>query len=206
MPAPCEKGCFHWPKKENAMLQRQTVLSAVIAAGVIAFGSYGYASQSGTSLGAGPAASSSVTVSQAGGYGGGMGTSGGMGAAPAAGAVVFMAVLSPSEEVPPAANSKGQGTAEVRVDPATNELTYTVSFNGLTGPATMAHIHGPTSPGCKAPVVVPFKEVTGGVEKASGKGKLTQAQYGDLAAGQYYVNVHTAQYPGGEICGQLKKQ
>jgi hypothetical protein len=120
--------------------------------------------------------------------------------------VIYTATLVPSEEVPPASNSKGQGTAEVSVDPATNEMTYTVSYSGLTGPATMAHIHGPASPGSNAGVVVPFKEVTGGVEKASGKAKLTQAQAGDLAAGKYYVNVHTSQYPGGEIRGQLKKQ
>jgi hypothetical protein len=134
------------------------------------------------------------------------GSSSSSAAAPAAGMVTYTATLMPSEEVPPAANSKGQGTAEVSIDPKTNELSYTISYKGLTGPATMAHIHGPASPGSNAGVVVPFPGVTGGAEKASGKAKLTQAQYGDLAAGLYYVNVHTAQYPGGEIRGQLRKR
>jgi hypothetical protein len=117
----------------------------------------------------------------------------------------YTATLSPGDEVPPAANSKGSGTAEVRLDIKTNEFTYKVSWNGLTGPATMAHIHGPAAKGANAGVVVPFPDAAGKMA-TEGKGKLTQAQYGDLAAGLYYVNVHTAQYPGGEVRGQLMKK
>jgi hypothetical protein len=116
---------------------------------------------------------------------------------------VYTATLSPSEEVPPAANSKGTGTAEVRVDMNTNELSWKVNYSGLTGPATMGHIHGPAGKGANAGVVVPFPDVAGKTS-SEGKAKITQAQYGDLAAGMYYVNVHTAQYPGGEIRGQLE--
>ena len=35
---------------------------------------------------------------------------------------------------------------------------------------------------------------------------ITPAQYGDLAAGLYYVNIHTARFPGGEIRGQLRRR
>ncbi|GAB2578555.1 CHRD domain-containing protein [Ramlibacter solisilvae] len=119
--------------------------------------------------------------------------------------VVYTATLTPNEEVPPAANSKGQGTAEVRVDTKTNEVSWTVSYSGLTGPATMGHIHGPAAAGSNAGVVVPFAGVAG-AQSAQGKGTITQAQYGDLAAGLYYVNIHTAQYPGGELRGQLRKK
>ena len=186
--------------------QRQILLRAAIAGGVIAFGSIGCASQSDKSMsGSGSSAGASTTVSQSSSYGGASTSSSASATAPA-GMLVFVATLVPSEEVPPAANSKGQGMAEVRVDPKTNELTYTISYSGLTGPATMAHIHGPASPGSNAAVVVPFPAVTGGVQSAQGKGTLTQAQYGDLAAGLYYVNVHTTQYPGGEIRGQLRKK
>ena len=45
-----------------------------------------------------------------------------------------------------------------------------------------------------------------GKTSTEGRGKLTQAQYGDLAAGLYYVNIHTAQYPGGEVRGQLQRK
>lgn len=118
---------------------------------------------------------------------------------------VYTATLSPAEEVPPAANSQGKGTAEVRVDTSTNEITWKVAYSGLTGPATMGHIHGPAGKGQNAGVVVPFPGVAN-ANAAEGKAKLTQAQYGDLAAGLYYANIHTAQYPGGEIRGQLMRK
>ena len=116
----------------------------------------------------------------------------------------YRATLSPNEEVPPAANSRGTGTAEVRVNIRDNSFTWKTTHSGTTGPVTMGHIHGPAAPGANAGVVVPFQ----GVEKpsAEGSGKLTAAQYGDLAAGLYYVNLHTAQYPGGELRGQLRRQ
>jgi len=111
----------------------------------------------------------------------------------------YTANMTPGEEVPPAAESKGSGTFEMKLDIKTNEFTWKMSHGGLTGPATMAHIHGPAAKGANAGVVVPLV----GNE---GKAKLTQAQYGDLAAGLYYVNVHSAKYPGGEIRGQLMKK
>jgi hypothetical protein len=130
------------------------------------------------------------------------GSSGGSsdyGSASAALTETYAATLSSGEEVPPAADSKGSGSFEMKVDIKTNEFTWKMSHGGLTGPATMAHIHGPAAKGANAGVVVPLV----GME---GKAKLTQAQYGDLAAGLYYVNVHSAKYPGGEIRGQLMRK
>jgi hypothetical protein len=118
---------------------------------------------------------------------------------------VYTATLTSAEEVPPATDSRGTGTAEVRVDTSTNELTWKVTYSGLTGPATMGHIHGPAAKGQNAGVVVPFTNVAGQTS-AEGKAKITQAQYGDLAAGLYYVNIHTAAHPGGEIRGQLMRK
>ena len=128
-------------------------------------------------------------------------STGDYGAAPAAAALTetFAATLTPGEEVPPAAESKGSGTFEMKLDIRNNEFSWKMTHGGLTDPATMAHIHGPAAKGANAGVVVPLV----GNE---GTAKLTQAQYGDLAAGLYYVNVHSAKYPGGEIRGQLMKK
>ena len=64
----------------------------------------------------------------------------------------------------------------------------------------MAHFHGPAMPGSNAGVVVPFPTAA---SPAEGMVNLTAAQATDLMTGKWYVNVHTAQNPGGEIRGQV---
>jgi hypothetical protein len=134
-----------------------------------------------------------------------MGGGGSSGSSSASMTQTFVATLTPAEEVPPATDSQGKGTAEVTVDLKTYEVTYKVSWSGLTGPATMGHIHGPAEPGKNAGVVVPFPGAANTMS-TEGKGKIDATKYGDLAAGLYYVNIHTAKHPGGEIRGQLKRK
>lgn len=102
----------------------------------------------------------------------------------------------------PAVTSPGKGTADVGFDSATKTLTWKVTYSGLTGPATMAHFHGPAEAGKNAPVAVPLKDAASGAE---GSATLTDAQAADLMAGKYYINIHTAANPGGEIRGQVTK-
>jgi hypothetical protein len=134
------------------------------------------------------------------------GPAGSAGGSPPTSVQVYTATLSPAEEVPPAAESKGTGTAEVRVNTNTNELTWKVTYSGMTGPVTAGHIHGPAARGANAGVVIPFANLSGTGPTAEGKATITPAQYGDLAAGLYYVNLHTAKYPGGELRGQLMRR
>jgi hypothetical protein len=111
----------------------------------------------------------------------------------------FRATLSAAAEVPSNA-SPGTGTLEATYDKASSVLKWRVTYSGLTGPATMAHFHGPAMPGANAGVVVPFPSAA---SPAEGSATLTPAQVTDLMAGKWYVNVHTAQNPGGEIRGQV---
>jgi hypothetical protein len=114
--------------------------------------------------------------------------------------IAYRAHLAGTREVPKN-DSKGKGTFDATFDPATKVLTYTLTFEGLSGPATVAHLHGPAPRGQNAGVLVPIgKDIASPV---SGSATLTDEQVADLKARKIYVNVHTAANPGGEIRGQL---
>jgi hypothetical protein len=112
------------------------------------------------------------------------------------------AVLDGKSEVPPNA-STGTGTADIDYDSASKKLSWKLTYSGLSGAATAAHFHGPAEAGKNAGVAVAIPNATS--SPAEGSATLTDAQAADLAAGKYYVNVHTAANPGGEIRGQVTK-
>ena len=108
--------------------------------------------------------------------------------------------LTGAQEVP-AVTTGGTGTIDTTFDKMTNVLTWTITYSGLSGPVTGAHFHGPAAAGANAGVAVPF---TGDLSSPiRGKATLTAAQVADLTAGRWYVNLHTAKNPGGEIRGQI---
>ncbi len=111
----------------------------------------------------------------------------------------FGAALTSAAEVPPNSSS-GSGTLEATLDKSTNILKWKLVYSGLTGPATMAHFHGPAMAGVNAGVVVPFASAA---SPSEGQATLTPAQVADLMDGKWYANVHTAVNPGGEIRGQV---
>jgi hypothetical protein len=114
----------------------------------------------------------------------------------------FKATLDGKSEVP-ATSSSGSGTADIDYDSASKKLTWKLTYSGLTSPATAAHFHGPAEPGKNAGVAVAIPNATS--SPAEGSATLTDAQAADLEAGKYYVNVHTAANPAGEIRGQVTK-
>jgi hypothetical protein len=114
--------------------------------------------------------------------------------------VHFAATLTGKDEVPPNSSAgTGQVTAELETTERT--LAYRATYKGLSGPATMAHFHGPAAAGSNAPpvIVVPDNAKL----PIGGSVRLTEQQMQDLMAGKWYFNVHTAANPGGEIRGQL---
>lgn len=79
-------------------------------------------------------------------------------------------------------------------------LKYKLTFSGLTGPATAAHIHLGAM-GKAGNVVIPLcgpckSPVTGSVTVSTALEK-------SFISHSLYVNVHTAKNPNGEIRGQL---
>lgn len=121
--------------------------------------------------------------------------------AASAATVDFHATLDGASEVP-GHSVKGTGTATATLDTATKMFIYTVMYKDLTGPATAAHFHGPAAVGVNAPPVLPM---TSPASPIKGSATLTDSQIADLEAGKWYVNVHTAANPGGEIRGQVEK-
>jgi len=108
--------------------------------------------------------------------------------------------LSGASEVPPNSTS-GTGTVQADLDTTSRTFTYTVTYSGLSGPATAAHFHGPAAPGSNAPPIIAIKDLASPIK---GSAVLTADQVAELQAGKWYFNVHTKAHPGGEIRGQLK--
>lgn len=114
----------------------------------------------------------------------------------------YVALLAGANEVP-AVETDGNGAAWIHYDPDTGTLTWTVEYDGLTGPASGAHFHGPASAEENAGVAVniaPEGDLTSPIE---GTAEITEEQAAQLGDGQWYVNVHTEANPGGEIRGQV---
>jgi hypothetical protein len=137
----------------------------------------------------------------------------------AANAVTFQfnAALSGASEVPPN-GAPGTGVATLfyndkgTASTADDTFNFSLSAFGLSGLATGAHIHAPGAVGVNAPVLVPldvapfaFFNPGGGTVLIGGSNVAapTTSFLGQLQAGLAYVNLHTAQFPGGEIRGQL---
>ena len=96
------------------------------------------------------------------------------------------------------------GIADLTYNPATRLLAWNVTFNGLAGPATMAHIHGPAAPDKNGPVAIWLnKQGSPPANPITGQATLTPEQAQQFAAGELYVNLHTQVHPACELRGQI---
>lgn len=140
----------------------------------------------------------------------------------------YTTVLSGPAESPPNA-SPGTGAATLSYDPAAHTMLLYVTFSGLLGNVTAAHIHGPTAvPGAGAAGVATTLPTFAGFPLGVASGTFTAlldltlasswnpgfitANGGDAAGaeaalatalenGAAYLNIHTDVFPGGEIRG-----
>ena len=97
----------------------------------------------------------------------------------------------------------GSGSALVGLSPGGNEICYSITVSGL-GTPTAAHIHKGAA-GTNGPVVVPFNPPVDG--SVTGCVSVDPALLKDIQQHpeNYYVNVHTDEFPGGAIRGQLSR-
>lgn len=114
-------------------------------------------------------------------------------------AILFSADLNGIQEVPSNA-SPGTGFGSVLLSDDQTSITVSLSFSGLLAAQTAAHIHGPAAPGVNGPVVFPLP--LGQVSNAVFS--VTPAQVAILMNELFYFNVHSQQFPGGEIRGQIQ--
>ncbi len=99
------------------------------------------------------------------------------------------------------------GTALGLFTLVSTQLNISVVYKGLSGTASMAHIHGPAAATATAGVILDFSTFNGGGYGAagvvSGITATTPTVLNALIDGLGYINFHTALYSGGEVRGQI---
>lgn len=126
-------------------------------------------------------------------------------------------------------SSVAQGSFEATIDDDAGQIHYTLSYSGLEGTVTQAHIHfgqrsvnggisawlcetgTNPSPSASTPACPQEGSISGTVTSLevvgpSGQG-IAAGEFGELVAalraGRAYANVHSSKFPGGEARGQI---
>jgi hypothetical protein len=141
------------------------------------------------------------------GHGGTTGTS--TGGANAAGGIggttltVFTMAMSGSDVMPPN-SSTASANVVVSLDRSTGALTVTGTFKGLSSNATEADIHGPAAAGAIAPAIVPLQVQTAMSGAVMGTRTMDTSSMNEMINGMTYVDIHSVNFPDGEIRAQIK--
>jgi hypothetical protein len=115
----------------------------------------------------------------------------------------LLASMTGIQEAPGPGDPDGNGTAEIRVNPAGGEICWDLYARAI-GLATAAHIHrGPA--GVAGPVAVPLT-TPDAAGRSQGCATVAIALARELVyqGHEFYVNVHDADHPAGAIRGQLR--
>jgi len=100
------------------------------------------------------------------------------------------------------ATNQPTGHVDATLDTVTHQLKYTIDFDGLSGPVTIAHFHGPAKPGVAAGVMklIPGPYQTGMTNTVT----IDAATQSAMLDGLTYVNLHTKAHPKGEARAQMR--
>lgn len=111
----------------------------------------------------------------------------------------YFANLDGLQEVPPNA-SPATGFGTFGIDTDANTMTIHIEYSGLTAAQNNQHIHGFAAPGASAS---PVFTLPAGGSPINAVWNFTEAQQQSILDGLTYANIHTTNFPGGEIRGQI---
>jgi hypothetical protein len=98
-------------------------------------------------------------------------------------------------------STSGNGTVAVVFNTSTLQLSYTITWHGLSSMPVAMHFHD------NGPVIITITGYPVATDQSmSGMAKLTPSQVSDLTTGLLYVMIHTKNYPDGEIMAPIVKQ
>jgi len=120
---------------------------------------------------------------------------------PAAFSQVFFTAQIDSSQSVPVTTTNATGTLWAVLDPASQTLTYRVTYANLDSQFTAAHFHL-GAPGTNGGVVTPIT-FTGNTAQGQWT-DIPDSLIDDMMKGDIYINIHSKKYPAGEIRGQLK--
>lgn len=115
--------------------------------------------------------------------------------------VTFIMTIDAAQETP-ATGSAATGSGTATLDLSTNLFSWNIDYQNLTGPLIAAHFHGPAARCEPAGVEVTISSGGPATGSLAGSASISAPQAADFLAGLWYVNLHTAMHPPGEIRGQ----
>ncbi len=109
-------------------------------------------------------------------------------------------------QVVPANNSPGSGTCFVTLNATETQVAVSCNYRNLSSNVVGAHIHDGGPVGVNGPIRFDFS-FTGGTTGTIGPltFNTTPTQVADLRTNRWYINIHTSNFPNGEIRGQVKR-
>jgi hypothetical protein len=192
-------------KKQIAKL-----MVAVGFAGAVVAGTITSCDDNNNNSSTGTAGTGGTTTTGFAGYGGTTGTGGtSTGGTTAAGGgggtnvAIYTMTMSGSQETP-ANSSTATGNVVVTLNRSNGSVSVVGTFSGLSSNATAAHIHGPADVGVSAPVIVPLQVPSATSGAVTGTATMNATNMDDMLNGKTYLNIHSVNYPDGEIRAQIK--
>jgi hypothetical protein len=98
--------------------------------------------------------------------------------------------------------SDGEGYAKITFDIETMQITWEITYDGLTSPAVGIHLHGPAQPGTNAVAIVDLG-INGLDSPITGRQRIPDGYAQYMLLGWTYVLLKTRDYPDGELRDKL---